>query len=185
MLSLLYDSGARVQELVDLKLKDIRFTKPATVTLTGKGNKARIVPLMPDTGALIEKYTSNYGITVPDQYLFVNKMKQKLTRSGVEYVISKYVAKTQVSHPEIAILNVTPHIFRHSKAMHLVQANVNLIYIRDFLGHESVKTTEIYAKADSAAKREALEKASEKIIPESRYKDKKREELLDWLKEMI
>lgn len=113
MLSLLYDSGARVQELVDLKLKDIRFTKPATVTLTGKGNKARIVPLMPDTGALIEKYTSNYGITVPDQYLFVNKMKQKLTRSGVEYVISKYVAKTQVSHPEIAILNVTPHIFRH------------------------------------------------------------------------
>jgi site-specific recombinase XerD len=185
MLSLLYDSGARVQELVDLKLKDIRFTKPATVTLTGKGNKARIVPLMPDTGALIEKYTSNYGITVPDQYLFVNKMKQKLTRSGVEYVISKYVAKAQVSHPEIAILNVTPHIFRHSKAMHLVQANVNLIYIRDFLGHESVKTTEIYAKADSAAKREALEKASEKIIPESRYKDKKREELLDWLKEMI
>lgn len=185
MLSLLYDSGARVQELVDLKLKDIRFTKPATVTLTGKGNKARIVPLMPDTGALIEKYTSNYGITVPDQYLFVNKMKQKLTRSGVEYVISKYVAKAQVSHPEIAILNVTPHIFRHSKAMHLVQANVNLIYIRDFLGHESVKTTEIYAKADSAAKREALEKASEKIILESRYKDKKREELLDWLKEMI
>lgn len=184
MLSLLYDSGARVQELVDLKLKDIRFTKPATVTLTGKGNKARM-PLMPDTGALIEKYTSNYGITVPDQYLFVNKMKQKLTRSGVEYVISKYVAKAQVSHPEIAILNVTPHIFRHSKAMHLVQANVNLIYIRDFLGHESVKTTEIYAKADSAAKREALEKASEKIIPESRYKDKKREELLDWLKEMI
>ncbi|MEY8432464.1 tyrosine-type recombinase/integrase, partial [Lachnospiraceae bacterium 48-42] len=76
-------------------------------------------------------------------------------------------------------------LFRHSKAMHLVQANVNLIYIRDFLGHESVKTTEIYAKADSAAKREALEKASEKIIPESRYKDKKREELLDWLKEMI
>ena len=113
MLSLLYDSGARVQELVDLKLKDIRFTKPAIVTLTGKGNKARIVPLMPDTGALIEKYTSNYGITVPDQYLFVNKMKQKLTRSGVEYVISKYVAKAQASHPEIAILNVTPHIFRH------------------------------------------------------------------------
>ena len=185
MLSLLYDSGARVQELVDLKLKDIRFAKPATVTLTGKGNKARIVPLMPDTGALIEKYTSNYGITVPDQYLFVNKMKQKLTRSGVEYVISKYVAKAQADHPEIAISNVTPHIFRHSKAMHLVQANVNLIYIRDFLGHESVKTTEIYAKADSAAKREALEKAIEKIIPESRYKDKKREELLDWLKEMI
>lgn len=185
MLSLLYDSGARVQELVDLRLKDIRFIKPATVILTGKGNKARIVPLMPDTGALIEKYISNYGITSPEQYLFVNKIKQKLTRSGVEYVISKYVTQAQSSHPEISISNVTPHIFRHSKAMHLVQANVNLIYIRDFLGHESVKTTEIYAKADSAAKREALEKASEKIIPESRYKDKKREELIDWLKELI
>lgn len=185
MLSLLYDSGARVQELVDLKLKDIRFIKPATVTLTGKGNKTRIVPLMPDTGALIEKYISNYGITSPEQYLFINKMKQKLTRSGVEYVISKYVTQARDSHPEILISNVTPHIFRHSKAMHLVQANVNLIYIRDFLGHESVKTTEIYAKADSAAKREALEKASENIIPESRYKNKKKEELIDWLKEMI
>ena len=185
MLSLLYDSGARVQELVDLKLKDIRFIKPATVTLTGKGNKTRIVPLMPNTGALIEKYISNYGITSQEQYLFINKMKQKLTRSGVEYVISKYVTQAKDSHPEIAISNVTPHIFRHSKAMHLVQANVNLIYIRDFLGHESVKTTEIYAKADSAAKREALEKASEKIIPESRYKDKKKEELIEWLKEMI
>lgn len=185
MLSLLYDSGARVQELVDLKLKDIRFIKPATVTLTGKGNKTRIVPLMPDTGALIEKYISNYKITSPDQYLFINKMKQKLTRSGVEYIISKYVTQAQSNHPEITISNVTPHIFRHSKAMHLVQANVNLIYIRDFLGHESVKTTEIYAKSDSAAKREALEKASANIIPESRYKDKKKEELIDWLKEMI
>ena len=185
MLSLLYDSGARVQELVDLKLKDIRFIKPATLTLTGKGNKTRIVPLMPDTGALIEKYINNYKITSPEQYLFVNKMKQKLTRSGVEYIISKYVTQAQDKHPEITISKVTPHIFRHSKAMHLVQANVNLIYIRDFLGHESVKTTEIYAKADSAAKREALEKASEKIIPESRYKDKKKEELIDWLKEMI
>lgn len=88
-------------------------------------------------------------------------------------MISKYVAKTQVSHPEIAILNVTPHIFRHSKAMHLVQANVNLIYIRDFLGHESVKTTEIYAKADSAAKREALEKASEKSFQKADTKIKR------------
>lgn len=185
LLSLLYDSGARVQELVDLKLKDIRFIKPATVTLTGKGDKARIVPLMPDTGALIEKYINNHNIVSPEQYLFVNKMRQKLTRSGVEYVISKYVTQARDRHPEIAISNVTPHVFRHSKAMHLVQANVNLIYIRDFLGHESVKTTEIYAKADSAAKREAIEKASEKIIPESRYKDKKREDLIDWLKKMI
>ena len=68
--------------------------------------------------------------------------------------------------------------------MHLVQANVNLIYIRDFLGHESVKTTEIYAKADSAAK-EKLLKRQAKNHSRSRYKDKKREELLDWLKEMI
>lgn len=185
MLSLLYDSGARVQELVDLKLKDIRFNKPATVKLTGKGNKARIVPLMPDTGVLLEKYICNHDITDPEQYLFVNKMKQKLTRSGVEYVISKYVDMAKTAHPEITVGNVTPHIFRHSKAMHLVQANVNLIYIRDFLGHESVKTTEIYAKADSTAKREALEQASKNIVPESRYDHKKKEELLDWLKGMV
>ena len=80
---------------------------------------------------------------------------------------------------------VTPHIFRHSKAMHLVQAGVNIIYIRDLLGHVSVQTTEIYAKVDSDAKRKALERVSKNIVPESKFTKVQKEELLDWLKTLF
>lgn len=185
MLSLLYDSGARVQELIDTKFRDIRFNSPATVKLCGKGNKSRIVPLMPDTAKILTEYINFAGISDPERYLFLNSRGQKFTRSGVEFVIMKYVIMAKKEKPNLPLGKVTPHVFRHSKAMHLVQANVNLIYIRDLLGHESVKTTEIYAKADSAAKRQALEQAGKNIVPETKYTASKQEELLDWLKNLI
>lgn len=185
MLSLLYDSGARVQELIDIKFRDIRFNSPATVKLCGKGNKSRIVPLMPDTARILTEYISAAGISDTGRYLFLNNRGQKLTRSGVGFVIKKYVGMAKNQNPELQLGKVTPHVFRHSKAMHLVQANVNLIYIRDLLGHESVKTTEIYARADSAAKRQALEQASKNIVPETKYTATKQEELLDWLKNLV
>lgn len=185
MLSLLYDSGARVQELIDTKFRDIRFNSPATIKLCGKGNKSRIVPLMPDTAKILTEYIISSGICDSGRYLFLNSRGQKFTRSGVEFIIMKYVSMAKKEKPDLPLGKVTPHVFRHSKAMHLVQANVNLIYIRDLLGHESVKTTEIYAKADSSAKRQALEQASKNIIPETKYTASKQEELLDWLKNLI
>jgi site-specific recombinase XerD len=185
ILTLLYDSGARVQELIDIKLGCLHFSAPATVKLSGKGNKARIVPLMPDTAKILTDYIADFGVEKSETPLFTNNRSKKLTRSGIEFIIAKYVEQINQSGQTLSLKNVTPHTFRHSKAMHLVQANVNIIYIRDLLGHVSVQTTEIYAKADSAAKRQALEQASKNIVPSSKFTTQKQSELLEWLENMI
>lgn len=185
ILTLLYDSGARVQEIIDLKLRDIRLQNPATVKLSGKGNKARIVPLMPDTAKILSQYIESLSISDSQQHLFINRRKDKLSRSGIKFIISKYVSMANSGKNPLTISKITPHVFRHSKAMHLVQANVNIIYIRDLLGHVSVQTTEIYAKTDSEAKRKALEQASKNIVPETKYTKQKENELLDWLKNLV
>jgi len=185
ILTLLYDSGARVQELIDLKIRDIRHNSPATIKLTGKGNKARIVPLMPDATKIVSDYIEFFSITDPEQHLFFNRRREKLSRSGVKFIISKYTNMVNSGEDPLSVNKVTPHVFRHSKAMHLVQANVNIIYIRDLLGHVSVQTTEIYAKTDSDAKRKALEQASKNIIPQTKFTKQKENELLHWLKNLI
>jgi integrase/recombinase XerD len=146
MLSILYDSGCRVQELADLRVRDVVLDNPAVLILTGKGNKVRRVPLMKNTLTLLEHYINENSLDKPwksDYPLFINKQHNKLTKEGIAYIISQYIGsarRTSAIVPE----KVMPHMFRHSKAMHLLQAGVSLIYIRDFLGHEDIKTTEIY-----------------------------------------
>ena len=92
--------------------------------------------------------------------LFFNREKHKFSRWGIAYTLKKYADAAQIANPELIPDKISPHCFRQSKAMHLLQADVNLIYIRDLLGHTNVKTTETYARADSTAKRETLEKAN-------------------------
>lgn len=185
ILSLLYDSGARVQELIDLIWRDIHLEKPATIVLTGKGNKSRIVPLMPDTLKIITCYKNSLLHVNLDENIFVNQSSQKLSRSGVEYIIGKYATLAGNELSSIKEKKITPHVYRHSKGMHLTQADVNIIYIRDLLGHSSVQVTERYARADTRSKRKALEKASKNILPESSYTKKETEELMHFLKELI
>lgn len=185
ILSLLYDSGARVQELIDLNWRDVHVEKPATVVLKGKGNKSRVVPLMPDTLKIISCYRNSLLHVNLDDSIFVNQSGQKLSRSGVEYIIGKYATIAGNELSSIKEKKITPHVYRHSKGMHLTQANVNIIYIRDLLGHSSVQVTERYARADSKAKRKALEKASKNILPESSYTKREEEELIHFLKELI
>ena len=163
MLSLLYDTGARVQELADITIGDVRFASPATVRLVGKGDKARIVPLLHGTENLLIEYIKSLPkqpFTENSIPLFCNREGQKFTRWGINHIFQKYVDAARAKSPELIPDKLSPHCFRHSKAMHLLQADVNLIYIRDLLGHTNIKTTETYARADSDAKREALEKAS-------------------------
>lgn len=175
MLSVLYDSGARVQELVDLKVKDVRTDKPAVITLHGKGNKIRQVPIMSSTTELLKNYLEKYkpatGIAKGDQPLFVNQKKQTLSRWGITYVINKYVEQAKENPAFSVDFNITPHVFRHSKAVHMVRAGINLIYIRDFLGHVDCSTTEIYARIDTETKRNAIEKACKDIFPEEKTTD--------------
>jgi site-specific recombinase XerD len=163
MLSLMYDTGARVQEIVDMTVGDVRFISPATVRLYGKGSKARIVPLLKQTEELLQIYMKDLPLRPTQEStapLFLNRSNEPFTRSGVTYILKKYADEARSAYPGLIPTKISPHCLRHSKAMHLLQGDVNLIYIRDLLGHTKVKTTEIYAKADSAAKRRAIEKGS-------------------------
>jgi len=183
LLSVLYDSGCRVQELADLRVRDAVLNSPAVLILTGKGNKTRRVPLMKNTLALLTSYLNENSLDKPwksDEPLFINKQHKKLTKEGIAYIISQYVSKARnfsIMIPE----KVKPHMFRHSKSMHLLQAGVSLIYIRDFLGHEDIKTTEIYAKADTELKRKAIENAYPDLVDSTLPDWNKDSGLLDWL----
>jgi site-specific recombinase XerD len=162
ILTLMYDSGARVSEVTQIRVGDIRTQIPATITLHGKGFKDRIVPLSEKTNALIKVYVERESLAKPqdkDKCLFINHSGEPLTRAGVAYILNKYVAQARTKEPGMMPEKFSPHCMRHSKAMHLLQAGVAMIYIRDFLGHESIKTTEVYAKSDSKNKRAALEAA--------------------------
>jgi integrase/recombinase XerD len=184
LLSIMYDTGARVQEIIDLTPSMIRLDSPCTVRLLGKGNKARIVPLMDAQVEFLRDYMLENNLLLPyaAQYpLFPNSRKEKLTRTGITHILSKYVLLAQEQNKGIINGNVTPHVIRHSKAMHLLQAGVNLVYIRDILGHVSVKTTEIYARTDSKKKREALENAYSEVKPESIPGWLTNNNLLEWL----
>ena len=188
LLTLLYDSGARVQELVDIRARDIRLTNPAGVNLFGKGSKWRYVPLMKVTVDLLKEYVSENKLFEAhrlDNPLFPNHSGNKMTRAGVAYTIQKYACSTREKTPHHILPSVTPHTFRHSKAMHLLQSGVPLIYIRDILGHTDITTTEIYARADSESKRKALENAYHSPIPETRPLWTEDEAIMKMLQELV
>jgi integrase/recombinase XerD len=184
LLSLRYDAGARVQELLDLSARDVRLASPAQLRITGKGRKIRIVTLMASTVELLREYLQEQGLTGPepwDKPLFANRHGRRLSRSGVRYLVEKYTDKAGASQPGLALPSVSPHTFRHSKAMHLLQSGNPLVVIRDFLGHADIKSTEIYARSDLNMKREALDKAREKSPTPNIPSWKKDDSLWDWL----
>lgn len=185
VLTLLYDSGARVSELADLTVRDVRLDAPSTVILHGKGRKIRCVPLMSKTTALMRSYFAEQGLLDRNEKLdapvFFNSKGEKLTRAGIAYILGKYVERVRNDGNVLLPKSVSPHCIRHSKAVHMLQANINLIYIRDFLGHVNISTTEIYAKLDTETKRAALEKA---YIPDSNteYPEwNNNKDLMSWL----
>jgi site-specific recombinase XerD len=180
LLVLLYDSGARVQELVDLELRDIRLTNPAMITLTGKGRKARQVPLMKDTCKLMDSYIQSFHRkhTSGLEPLFFNEKKNGLTRYGITYILKKYAFKAS---PVLDPQKISPHVLRHTKAMHLLRAGVNMIYIRDFLGHVDISTTEVYARIDAEMKRKVFEETVPNFTPNTTMPWEEDEDLLQWL----
>ena len=187
LLSLLYESGARVQELADLKVGDTRMAAPSTVKLIGKGNKSRIVPIMKPMAELLKQYLKENNLTEPhvfDYPLFCNRSKNKLTRAGVTYIVKKYADKAIKESPELFPDKLSPHCFRHSKAMHLLQSEVNLVYIRDFLGHVDIQTTEIYARIDGEMKRKALEKSINSVVSDKMPEWQSNLGLMNWLKNL-
>lgn len=190
ILSLMYDTGARVQEIADLTVDCVRITsEPYTIRLYGKGRKARIVPLVREQVAILRSYMEEYGLNDSNKAscpLFFNNWHEHLTREGISYILSTYVNMARRLSSELIPEKISCHSLRHSKAMHLLQAGVNLVYIRDILGHVSIQTTDIYARADSKAKREALEKAYTDLTSAntSDREWERNKDLRDWLKSL-
>lgn len=185
LLSLMYDTAARVQEIIDLTPTMVRLEQPYVVKLIGKGQKARIVPLMESQLRILRQYMEERNLLDPhaNQYpLFSNKRNEKLTRAGVGYILDKYIQMARERNPSLIPEKFSCHCLRHSKSMHMLQAGVNLVYIRDILGHCSIQTTEIYARADSKQKREAIEKAYTEVVPKEQPQWQTNRDLLDWLK---
>ena len=186
LMAFMYDTGARVQECIDITIGDIRLENPPTAILHGKGNKTRVVPLMNNTKNLLKKYLGNALISpeMKCRPVFLNKYNGKLTRAGISYILNKYAKKANCSNSDIVPEHIHPHMLRHSRAMHLLQAGVNLVYIRDILGHSSVTTTEIYARADTEIKRKAIENASPNLQNNTLGEWNTNKNLLNWLKSL-
>lgn len=186
LISLMYDSGARVQEIIELSVKDFIPGGNPVLILTGKGNKTRRVPIMKNTAVLVEAYISEnrLGLAHKTNYpLFTNRQHNKLTKEGVAYVINKYAVMAHEVSDKVPE-KVRCHMLRHSKAVHLLQAGVNLIYIRDFLGHSDIKTTEIYARADAELKRKALENAYPDLVDSNLPDWSENSDLMEWLSDL-
>jgi site-specific recombinase XerD len=182
LLATLYDTAARVQEFADLTVRDIRLQPPALAVLTGKGRKTRHVPLGDNTAALLNAYLTEHSLNKPghdDHPLFTNQHRNKLSRGGIAWIIGKY--QTRAGDPALAGADLSPHVLRHSKAMHLYEAGVPLPYIRDILGHVDLTTTEIYARASTEAKRKALEATYTEIVTDELPEWNHDTGLLTWL----
>lgn len=182
ILTLLYDSGCRVQELIDLNVSDFQNGACCRLYVHGKGNKYRFIPLLRETGKMLSKYIERFGLS-GDTALFSNANGNRMTRQGIRYIIKKYAVIADGITPGAINADAHPHILRHSKASHLVDKGINIYNVRDFLGHESVATTQMYLTSNPEVTRKAIEAASGKTVPDSvdYYSEEEKSELLDFL----
>ena len=160
LLTVLFNTGARVSEVVGLKTTDLRLTPPASVLLHGKGKKERVCPLWPETARLLREYLDEVGLH-PErpETLFYNHWGTQLTRFGVRHILRKHVRQAAREMPALKQKRLHPHCIRHSTALHLLRAGVDLSTIAHWLGHANLNTTNKYIALDLETKREALSKA--------------------------
>jgi len=158
----LYNTGARVSEAVDLRVADLVGGREATLHLRGKGRKERLVPLWKSTAGLLSSWLATRNAS-PEMPLFPNHSGQRMTRSGVAHRLRLAVKKAATTCPSLRGRRISPHTFRHTTAMHLLQAGVDLTVIALWLGHESPTTTHRYVEADLTMKRRALAALTEPV----------------------
>lgn len=159
LLLLMYNSGARVQELADLSLGDLKTDGNPQVKLKGKGRKERIVPIWDKTAKALNQWIkARQQAGIDTQNLFVNSHRRKISRFGIAHIVGKYVDLATATCPSLAKKNVTPHTFRHTTALHMIQANIDISVVKDWLGHADIRTTSLYVEINTEMKRKALEK---------------------------
>jgi integrase/recombinase XerD len=181
LLASLFNTGARVQEILNLRVRDIQFTKPYQLRLFGKGRKERFCPLWPQTVRILRLLCKRRKIDLAsDQRMFVNHRGQPLTRFGVRYLLNKYLDKAKAIIPELCHKRLHPHSIRHSTAIALLKSGVDLTTISQWLGHSSPTTTNRYATIDLDIKRKALAR----VAPLNGQRSAawhKNDSILDWL----
>ena len=184
LLRLLYNTGMRAHELVGLDVSHVRFSRPCHVRILGKGRKERTCPLWTETVHAIKTYLVARAVRLDEAVpLFVNAEGNRLTRFGLRHIIAHRVAEAAKVCPSLFTRKVTPHTWRHTTAMHLLQSNVDLNMIRSWLGHASIETTNGYVEIDLEMKRKTL-RSAEKLIPKQGKRGcawQKRPDILSWL----
>ena len=183
LLVAMFNTGARVQEILDIRPRDLQLVRPFQVRLTGKGRKERICPLWPQTAELLRAHLVELGADAgSSENLFRNHRGEPLSRFGVRYILGKYCDIARTAAPTLVGKRLHPHSMRHSTAVHLLQAGVDLVTISHWLGHASTTTTNRYATVDLKMKREAIAKAKpvgeSGSVPASWRSDTS---ILDWL----
>lgn len=188
VLSLMYESAARVTEIASLRFGDLNLEpKAGTVLLHGKGSKQRKVPLVSDMTSIMRSYVSRESRYRPcgsEEPLFCNRNGKRLTRAGIAFILSKYVEKAKNDSPEMFTVTVHPHVLRHSRAMHWLEIGVDLEYIQMLLGHSDLTTTEIYAQISTEKVRKVLESTHPTIETETEQAQQSWTEdtdLMSWL----
>jgi site-specific recombinase XerD len=154
LLLLLYNTGARIGEALRLSATDLHLTTPRHVRILGKGNKERICPLWAETGAALSRIVD---ASAPQRRVFRSARSDALSRDGVAHALRKYVALAAREMPSLRRHRITPHVLRHSCAVALLEAGVDVTIIRDYLGHASVATTSRYISTNVQMKRDVLE----------------------------
>jgi integrase/recombinase XerD len=183
LMATLFNTGARVQEIVDLRACDLQLGRPFQVRLFGKGRKERICPLWPETAALLKQHCGEEQIDLRSGApLFANRYRVKLTRFGVRYILRKHFERAWVTTPTLVKKRLHPHSVRHSTAVHLLKAGVDLSTISQWLGHASVNTTNRYATVDLEMKRAAIARAKPLEHPEPAASSWRQDaSILEWL----
>lgn len=180
LLAFLYNTGARIQEALDVTPEKIRFHCPAQVRLFGKSRKERISPLWPETVDLLKELLKRKP-RANNEPIFVNRYGHPLGAAGVRFKLGEYVRRAAQAMPSLAKKDVSPHTFRHAAGVMLVSAGIDVTVIRSFLGHSRLDTTNIYAQANLETKRKALEQAAASARPGKPPRWKRDPELLTWL----
>ena len=145
----MYASGARAQEVCELTVGDVTFfNDKATVKLLGKGRKARTISIPADAAGILKSYITYRKVQEKyDRHIFSSQTHEKMTVSCIEEIFFKYVEKGKAEHPEhFREKSYTPHSMRHTTATHMLEAGVPLVVVKNFLGHASIQTTQIYAE---------------------------------------
>ena len=185
LVATMFNTGARVQEIVNIQVRDLQLNRPYQVRLFGKGRKIRYCPLWSQTAAVLQDLCTERALCLDsDAAVFINQRGQPLTRFGVRYILAKYCKRAMPTTPSLASKRLHPHSMRHSTAVHLLKSGVDLVSISHWLGHASPTTTSRYATLDLDMKRAAIAQATPPSDEEPAATWKTDAIILDWLESL-